>query len=177
MTVSRLLISALLTSLLAMPGAAQRSAPAALRMSDAPAVALDPWRGESRASASTTLPSAERQPGTMGGILGGLGGVVIGTLVGTLVGAQASQGCHGEDCQLVGMGLGVIMIEPVALAVGAHLGSRSTRHDRLLLTSVASLGLMAGAVYTAAALPPGGMIALPLIPALQLITVLAIERH
>jgi hypothetical protein len=182
MTAPRLL-SILLVPLLAMPSAAQRIAPAALRTSDGVPLAATPTASVPSSRARDRAPEPDREPSAAGTVIGGLLGGALGTLAGAMVGSSANtnSGCQGDLCGLTGAAVGVLIGEPLGLAIGAHLGSRSTRHEHLLTTSLASAGILVGGVAAAIGASQtgtaAGAIMIPVIPIVQLITVVAIETH
>jgi hypothetical protein len=186
MTVSRLLLSALLVPLLAMPSGAQLIAPVALRALDG-ATPTGDWRagrlstGAPLTAASGDIAATTVQPISPGRtIAGGLVGGALGTVGGFALGVIASDDCNGgEDCGQVGGVVGAVIGESVGLALGAHIGARSTQHDKLLLTSLASAGIAAAGALAGVGLSEIGgnlgLIMVPLTPVLQLAAVMAIE--
>jgi hypothetical protein len=168
--------SALLLSLAVVPTGAQYLAPVGVRPLGA-ASTMPPSRDT--ISSADTLADARREISPVGTIIGGAVGGVAGALVGVAIASRTSQGCVGEFCglgeALIGFGLG----ESIGLAIGAHVGSRSTRHENIFLTSLSSVGILVGGVLAAVALDRAGGagIMIPLTPALQLAAALAIESH
>jgi hypothetical protein len=181
MTASRLLLSTLLVPMLVMPCGAQRLGPVALRASDAAApVIVEARAGASFASASGTVPDPVRETSVVGTVIGGVVGGAVGTFLGAMVGTSASNGCQGDLCGLEGAMLGVLIGEPLGLGIGAHLGSRSQRHENIAMTSLTSVGILAGGVLTGIGLGHlggAGAVMVPLTPILQLVTAVAIETH
>jgi Na+/H+ antiporter NhaA len=113
--------------------------------------------------------------------LGGFAGGAVGTVLGMAIGAAVSQGCHGEFCELPGIVLGMSLGESIGLATGANIASRSHRPERIVLTSLASVGILAGGAFASKSLSRrnvnAGAIMTPIIPALQLAAAVAIESH
>jgi hypothetical protein len=182
MTAPRLLCSALLIPLLALPSGAQRVAPVALRLSDAGPLVVEggagaPLVGPSLRAVADTVPEPIRETSTMGTIVGGVIGGAAGTVLGAMIGASANNGCQGDLCGLEGALLGVLIGEPLGLGIGAHLGSRSRRHEHIAMTSLASVGILVGGVLAGVGLSNAGVggIMVPLTPVLQLATAVAIE--
>jgi hypothetical protein len=163
-------------ALAAVPTRAQYLAPVAVRPLAAPSTVRP---GSDAVASRDTLAAAGREISPVGTIIGGAVGGVAGALLGVAIAAQASRGCQGEFCGLgegiIGFGLG----ESIGLAVGAHIGSRSPRHENIFLTSLSSVGILVGGVLGAVALDRAGGagIMIPLTPALQLAAALAIESH
>jgi hypothetical protein len=176
MRVPIVITSGLLLSLAAVPSRAQYLAPVGVRPLS-PAFTMPP--GRDTISSGDTLAGARREISPVGTIIGGAVGGVAGALVGVAIASRTSQGCQGEYCglgeALLGFGLG----ESIGLAVGAHLGSGSGRHENIFLTSLSSVGILIGGVLGAVALDRtgGAGIMIPLTPAFQLAAALAIESH
>jgi hypothetical protein len=181
MTTSRLLLSALLVPVLAVPSGAQRVTAVALRASDAGSMPFEARSAAPYAAAPDTVLEPAREISPVRTILGGVVGGVAGTFLGMVVGVAASQGCQGDLCGLTGALAGMLIGEPLGLAIGAHVGSRSRQHDRVMLTSLASAGILVGGLIAGVELGRlnGGVgsIMIPLTPALQLATAMAIEGH
>ena len=189
MTVSRLLLSVALVPLLATPSQAQRIEQLAPHASDA----LPPHH-ESAASeallhvsppiarpAPDTVPARARTGSAARAIIGGIIGGTLGTVGGAWLGGMTSSGCQGEDCGLVGVLVGGMIGEPLGLALGVHVGSRSERHENLLVTSLASGAILAGGVFAGLRLGTldgsAAGVMIPLTPVVQLVTALAIEGY
>jgi hypothetical protein len=190
MTTPRLLLSALLIPLFVPPSEAQRVAPVALRASDAPPLVVAapaaaptsaPFLGAPVAIARDTVPEPVPEISTVGTVVGGVIGGVAGTFLGAVIGAGATSGCQGDLCGLEGALLGVLVGEPLGLGIGSHIGSRSRTHGNIALTSLTSVAILVGGVIAGVgmghAAGPAGMFMIPLTPALQLATAVAIETH
>lgn len=184
MIASRLLLSTLIVPLLALPSDAQRMtpvAPVATRALDSMSPAPGSSTRPSGALLRDTEPEPGREPSVAGTVIGGIVGGALGTFVGGMVGASARTGCQGDMCGLESAAMGILIGEPLGLAIGAHLGSRSTRHERVLMTSLTSVGILIGGVAAAVGVGridgTGGAILVPLIPVLQLVGTVAIETH
>src|SRR4051812_9347080 len=179
MSMSRPLLSLLLVALVAMPGRAQHAAPVALRTSDVGPPTVARGGAPFVATAPDTVAKV-REFSPIRAVVGGVLGGTVGTFAGFALGSMASAGCVGEDCGLLGAMVGALLGESVGLAAGAHIGSRSPHHDRLIATSLASAGILFGGVFAGVGLGrvdgTVGNIMIPLTPAVQLATVLAIER-
>ena len=164
----------LLITLAALPAGAQQLAPAAVRAADnTTSVGASSFSADTTALSGNSAPAHEpiHTTGTVvGGLIGGGGGLVVGVLVG----AQLARGCHGELCGLSEAAFGGLVGESLGLAIGAHLGSGSTSGDRLILSSLTSVGIVTGGVLASLA---GGVVVLPLTPVLQLAAAYAIESH
>ena len=170
-------LAILLCAASASQGHAQFVSPSAVRAAD----------GTTRpASLSDTVPAQPRElrrPGinrvntVFGGVLGGVGG----TLLGLAIARQTSKGCHGELCGLGEALLSATLGETIGLAVGAHLGSGATGSEKVLQTTLSSLGILIGGVFAGAGLSGlnGGLgeIMLPLTPVLQLAAAVLIESR
>lgn len=87
---------------------------------------------------------------------------------------ELARGCHEDLCGPVQAAFAGLVGESLGLAIGAHLGSGSTSGDRLILSSLTSVGIMTGGVLASLA---GGVVVLPLTPVLQLAAAYAIESH
>jgi hypothetical protein len=181
MTVPRLLLSTLLVPLLAMPSGAQRIAPAGLRLSDGAPAAVTAPPAAVFAAPRDTEPAPVRGASVTRTVIGGVVGGVIGTFVGALAGSGANSGCQGDLCGLEGALIGVLIGEPLGLAIGANAGSGTMRPERILLTSLASVGILVGGVAAGVGMSriggPAGAIMIPAIPVLQLVTAVAIEAR
>lgn len=184
MTAPRLLLSTLLIPLFVLPSGAQRVAPVALRAADAspPVIAAPvgaPFLGGPVAIARDSVPEPIRETSTVGTVVGGVVGGVAGTFLGAVIGAGANNGCQGDLCGLEGALLGVLIGEPLGLGIGSHIGSRSHRHENIALTSLTSVAILVGGVLAGVGLSnlagSAGMLMIPLTPALQLATAVAIE--
>lgn len=179
MTASKLILSMMFLPLAALPGEAQRVQPVAARAADASMMLLVPDRGPM--AARDTEPAAHPTISSDGALVGGVLGALIGGVAGMYIGAAIRDGCHGDFCALEGAVLGIGIAEPLGLAVGAHLGSGSTRHERILLTAATSAGILVGGTLLGVAAGqvagPVALVMLPLIPALQVAAAVAIERH
>jgi hypothetical protein len=174
MRVPIVITSALFSSLAAVPSRAQYLAPVAAR----PLAVVSTVRpGSDNAPSRDTLAGVRREISPVGTIIGGVMGGVAGAVVGVAIASRTTMNCHGEFCgfgeALLGFGLG----ESIGLAVGAHVGSRSPRHENIFLTSLSSVGILVGGVLGAVALDHAGGagIMIPVTPALQLAAALAIE--
>jgi hypothetical protein len=182
MTVSRLLLSTLLVPLLAMPSGAQRIAPVALRVFNGAPMPVDASAGTLSTASLGANPEPVRERSVMRTVIGGVMGGALGTLVGGMIGSNARSGCQGDLCGIEGALLGVLIGEPLGLAIGAHIGSGSPRHERMLLTSLASAGILVGGVAAGLGVSQigsngAGAIMIPVTPLLQIITAVAIEAH
>jgi uncharacterized membrane protein YoaK (UPF0700 family) len=176
MSPSRLLF-VLLVPLLVMPSGAQHVAPMALRASDAEPMPFAPRTATPFAAAADTLSELIREPSRMGTIVGGVVGGALGTFAGLALAERSTRGCHGELCGLEEALVGILIGEPLGMAIGAHIGSGTGRHERVIMTSLASMGILAGGVLAGVGLSHmgAGAIMIPLTPILQLATVVAIE--
>jgi hypothetical protein len=175
MRVSRMPLSAALLLLLAgVPCRAQYLAPVAVRRL---ATAAATHQARDVAASRDTLADGRREISRVGAIVGGVAGGVAGAYVGLEIAANATRNCRGEFCgfgeALLGLGLG----ESIGLAVGAHVGSRSDRHENIFITSLASAGILVAGTYAGVMLGPAGEIMVPLTPMLQLAAAVAIESH
>lgn len=177
MTASKLILSAMFLSLAALPCAAQRLSPLALRGSDAPMMTASPESVSPLVARRDTQPTPSRTINPVGGVIGGVLGGVVGTFAGAFLGAATAEGCQGEDCGLVNVILGAGIGESIGVGLGAHVGSGSQRHENLVLTSLTSTAILVGGTALGLAMSDGGAIMLPLTPALQLAAALAIERY
>ena len=170
-----LTFATLLVPVVALPAHAQGIAPLAARAVDAA-----PFDAVSRAvlaPAADTLPAPSRTTSRTGTVVGGFLGGVVGTFIGAGVGASSSQGCHGEMCGFAAAILGAAIGESVGVGIGSHVGSGSRSHGNMVLTSLSSAGILVGGTLLGVALHQGGVIMLPLTPALQLAAAVAIEQH
>lgn len=129
-----------------------------------------------RRASRDTLPTPRALSRT-GAMIGGIGGAVAGALLGTAIGAGTAQGCHGEFCGLAEAALGFAMGESLGLAVGTHLGSGSREHGNIVLTTLTSAVILVGGTMLGASAGRAGVIMVPLTPALQLMSVWAIENR
>lgn len=177
MTATRLLLTLMLLPCVARPSEAQRLAPVAVRALDvAPLnVAEQPGATFSAASPADTLPEPRRAISPVGTIIGGVAGGVVGAFVGLALGARSAEGCHGEECGLLNAILGFALGESLGVGVGAHLGSRSTRHENVILTTLTSTAILVGGTFLGAAMQQAGAVMVPLTPAMQLTAAWAIE--
>ena len=125
------------------------------------------------------MPAPTRKISPLGTIVGGTVGGVVGVFLGAFVAEGISKGCQGEDCGLLNAILGVGIGEALGVGIGAHVGSGSHELDRLLLTSLTSVGILVGGTVVGAGLSHAGVgaIMIPLTPALQLAAALAIESR
>jgi hypothetical protein len=164
-------------SLAPVPSRAQYLAPVAVRpLAAAPTTSA----GAVPATTRDTLAEARREISPVGTIVGGVVGGVVGSLIGLAIASRTHMSCQGDDFCGLGEGLvGFSLGEPIGLAVGAHLGSRSTHPENIYKTSLASAGILVGGVLTAVGLSQvgGAAIMVPLTPAFQLAAALAIESH
>jgi hypothetical protein len=125
------------------------------------------------AAARDTLPSPP-ELSLAGTVLGGIGGGVVGAFTGIAIGAESARGCHEDFCQLGPAVLGLLLGESLGVGLGTHLGSRSLKHDHILLTTLSSaVILVSGALVASSA--PQGFVMLPLTPILQIGAAWAIE--
>ncbi|MEP6620372.1 MAG: hypothetical protein ABJE47_13695 [bacterium] len=156
------------------PAGAQYRVPSILRPANSVGLRTTlPTDGDAAPATARTVQSEESINGTglvVAGLVGGAGGL----LAGAAVGREIAAGCHGEFCGLGPLILGGLIGESFGLALGAHLGSGSTRGDRLALSTLAAAGIMTGTVLASLG---GGVVILPLAPLLQLASVYAIETH
>ena len=167
--------AALLSAFCVSTSFAQSYAPVALRAFDnkAPALAqFDTTAHEVQQVSATRM----RQVRT---VVGGAVGGVAGTLMGIAIAGQTSRGCHGEFCGIGDFLLGVALGESIGLAVGSHLASGATGPERLMLTTLSSVAILAGGVAAGAGLAQAGAggVMIPLTPALQLAAAAFIESH
>jgi hypothetical protein len=181
-TAARTLLSSSLVFLLAaLPSEAQQLAPLAVRAWGAAPMDGSTTSVVAFATVRDALPTAGRRISPVGTIVGGVAGGVVGTLAGILAGSSMSEGCRGETCQLVPVVLGAVIGESVGLATGAHIGSRSSSHGHIVASAFASAGIVIAGAFVGAGLSgvagPLGMVMVPVTPALQLATALAIESH
>ncbi len=176
MNATRLFASTLLVSLAALPARAQYLSPVAMRASDVPAsLSRTTSRANPSVAASRDTFPALPESHPVRTIVGGIAGGVAGTFLGLGIGAGMAKGCHGELCEIGPALLGIAIGESVGLSLGAHLGSGSTRHEHILLTSLTSAGILVAGAFMGAGMGQGGAIMVPLTPALQLAVALAIE--
>lgn len=167
--------AALLSALCVSTSQAQSFAPVALRALDnrPPALAAFDTVAHEVQQAPTRR---ARQVRT---VVGGAFGAVTGTLIGIAIADHTSKGCRGELCGLGDYLLGVTLGETIGLAVGSHLGSGATGSERIVLTTLSSLGILVGGVAAGAGLAQlgVGVVMIPLTPALQLAAAAFIESH
>ena len=177
MNATRLFVSALLVPLVARPASAQYLAPVVVRAPGVTTSLATTQPANARATAlRDTLPALpESHP--VRTIVGGIAGGVAGSILGLGIGAGLAQGCHGEFCGFAPVLLGIAIGESVGLSVGAHLGSGSTRHENIFLTSLTSAGILVAGTFLGAGIGQRGAIMVPITPALQLAVALAIERQ
>ena len=182
MSASRLLVAALLTVGTAWESEAQRLAPLAPVTASTPVetyfaspvvLARMDVPPSMRAAARDTLPSPP-ELSLAGTVLGGIGGAVVGAVVGLGIGAEAARGCHGEFCELGPAVLGFALGESLGIGLGTHLGSRSAKHDHILLTTLSSMVILVSGALIASSTPQGDVM-LPLTPILQIGAAWAIE--
>lgn len=179
MTASKLILSMMFMLVAALPGEAQRVEPMAARAADASMMmlVLDRVPMAARDTEPAAHPTISSDGVLVGGVLGGL----IGGVAGMYLGAAIRDGCQGDFCGLEGAVLGIGIAEPLGLAIGAHLGSGSTRHERILLTAATSAAILVGGTLLGAAAGqaagPVALVMIPLIPALQVAAAVAIERQ
>jgi hypothetical protein len=123
--------------------------------------------------------AAEQLPKRAQTLVGGAVGGVGGALLGMAIARQTSKGCSGDFCSIGASFLGFALGESIGLAVGAHLGSGSSGSEKIVATTLSSLGILAGSTFAAVGLSRAGMggIMIPLTPALQLGAALLIESH
>jgi hypothetical protein len=177
MSNSRPLLCLCLVLVVSLPGRAQQLAPSALRASDVALTEHGAMPFVAAARARDTLPTRRREISPVGTVLGGIAGGVAGTFVGLLAGSSLSEGCQGEMCQFGPVILGGVIGESVGLALGAHLGSRSTNHGHVLGTALTSAGIAVVGAVMGAGIGRAGMMLVPLTPAFQLAAALAIEAQ
>ncbi len=177
MTASKLILSLMLLPLAALPSEAQQIAPVALRVTDASIMEAMPEPVRPLVARRDTEPDSRPTFSQLGGVVGGVLGGVVGTVAGAYVGGLSAAGCHGEFCGLGRVILGAGIGESIGLGLGAHIGSRSQRHENIMLTSLTSTAILVGGTALGLAMSDGGAIMLPLTPALQLAAALAIERY
>lgn len=177
MNATRLFASTLLVSLATPPARAQYLSPVAMRASDVTTAlaTTQPANASATALRDTLPPLPESHP--VRTIVGGIAGGVAGTFLGLGIGAGLAQGCHGEFCGFAPVLLGIAIGESVGLSVGAHLGSGSTRHENIFLTSLTSVGILVAGTFLGAGIGQSGAIMVPVTPALQIAAALAIERR
>lgn len=144
-------------------------APAVMERTDVPGVAY-------AAVPRDTMP-APRPLSRTGAILGGIGGGALGAVVGTLAGAATAEGCHGEFCGFENAAIGLVLGESLGLAVGAHLGSGSADHGKIMMTTLTSAAILVGGTLAGAGMQQAGVVMIPLTPALQLAATWSIESH
>jgi hypothetical protein len=185
MNATRLLLATVLSVAAAMPSEAQRLAPlapvaynAAHELDVAAATVVERVDAPLavRAAPRDTLP-ARRELSRTGAMIGGIGGAVVGAFAGVAIGAGSAEGCHGEDCGLVQAVLGFALGESLGLAVGTHLGSRSTEHSNIILTTLTSTAILVGGTFIGAGMQQAGVVMVPLTPVMQLAAAWAIESH
>jgi hypothetical protein len=169
-------MSALQLSLAAVPSRAQHIAPVAVRpLAAASAVRFD----RDTISTADTLAGARREASEVGTVIGGVIGGVGGTFIGLAIASRTNMNCHGDFCGIGEALIGFSLGEPLGLALGAHLGSRSAHPENILKTSLASAGILVGGALAAAMLSQtgGSAIMIPLTPVFQLAAAVAIESH
>ena len=145
---------------------------------DARAQTLSPVAvlAERTTSASTdTVPIAPFKPNATGTIIGGALGVGVGAVAGTLAGVAIASGCHDEYCALGSAALGFVIGESVGVAIGAHLGSGSPRHGRLVLSALSAGAIFIGGTMLGVAMGQFGDVMIPAIPVMQVYAAYAIE--
>src|SRR4051812_26438139 len=148
---------------------AQRIAPVAVRRLDAGA----DW--PAGASPGDTASRPAHRPGNMGmAIAGGVVGGSLGVLVGGIAGAMSQSGCHGEECSVGGLLVGGAIGESIGLALGVRAGSPDGGNTGTAM--LASFGVLAGGVLVAAGTRGVAAPVLFAVPAVQIWTVLAMER-
>jgi hypothetical protein len=158
----RLTVHTLALGLVIAPGArAQRASDAQLAVGGTSARTADP-------DSSTRLSTGLNHGRAIGG---GLALGLVGAVGGSLVGAATASGCKGEYCALGPVALGLAIGESVGVALGTHLGSGG--HGGVGTAMLVSTAIGITGVFAAAA---SGGIALPLVPVVQIATVLAMER-
>lgn len=181
MTATRTMLSTSFALLLtALSSEAQRLAPLAMRASEAAPIDRGATSAAVEATVRDTLPTPRREISPVGTILGGVAGGVVGTFAGILTGGAIARGCQGEMCGLGPVLLGSVIGESVGLAAGAHLGSRSSRHEHVVASALASTGVLIAGVFLGAGIARvggPGVVMVPVTPALQLAAALAIESH
>lgn len=163
-----------LLPLVAVPSEAQYLAPSAVRPLTAAAAE---GSAVGAVASRDTLPDARRQISEAGTLIGGLVGGAAGAFIGLAIASRTHMDCHVDYCGLAEGFVGLTLGESIGLAVGAHVGSRSTRRANIFMTSLASTVIMAGGAGAALMLGEGGVIMLPMTPALQLAAALMIEGH
>ena len=170
-------LAVVLSAACAVPGHAQFVSPSAVVAVQG--VALPAWRRDTVPDRQRELPkrSINRVNTVLGGALGGVGG----TLLGLAIARQTSQGCHDDYCGLGPALLGAALGETIGIAVGAHVGSGATGSEKVVQTTLASLGILIGGAFAGAGLASlhGGFgeIMLPLTPVLQLAAAVLIESR
>jgi hypothetical protein len=182
MNASRLLAAALLATSGSRPIMAQRLAPLA---AVTPVASRDTDLGSAIAAERTDLPFAMRTardtmpmadvPSVFGTVIGGIGGGVVGAFAGAAIGAESARGCHGELCGFGNVVLGFALGESIGVGIGAHLGSRSKKHDHVVLTTLSSVAILTGGAIMASSMGPLGALMLASTPMLQIAAAWGIE--
>jgi hypothetical protein len=96
---------------------------------------------------------------------------------GLAIASRTHMDCHVDYCGLAEGALGLGLGESIGLALGAHLGSRSTHSAHIVTTALSSVVIAAGGTFAALMLGEGGVIMVPFTPALQLAVALMVESH
>jgi hypothetical protein len=175
MRVPTVAITALLSlQLVAVPGRAQYLAPVAVRPLAAAAITRQDVDAVPRRD---TLTDARREISEAGTLVGGAAGGVAGALIGLAIASRTHMDCHVDYCGLAEGALGLGLGESIGLALGAHLGSRSTHSAHIVTTALSSVVIAAGGTFAALMLGEGGVIMVPFTPALQLAVALVVESH
>jgi hypothetical protein len=157
-----------LATLLAAPSEAQYVAPAGVQRLELP---VDRENGRATARRDTV----EGQMDPVLGLVGGVIGAASGALIGGMFGGVAASGCTGELCHLGSVAIGVGLGESFGLALGTHLGAGG--RGNVALSALSSFGILFGGVLVGVSAPRGTpAIALTIIPVIQLVAALAIER-
>jgi hypothetical protein len=175
-----LVVSSVLALLFLAPASspAQYPEPAAVRRLDADPVTTASASPLLRPREDTsTLP--RETSGPIPTLVGGFVGGVTGFVVGMAIAGRTARGCRGEFCGLGDYLLGITIGESVGLATGAHIASRSRRHEHIIMTTLSSAGILVGGGFVAAALGQWGLapIMIPMVPVLQLAAAAMIESH
>ena len=175
MILLRRFASVLLVPALALPAAAQRLAPLGPRAADASPASrgADTPGAAARGTTRAPDPGFDRTRTIIGGVVGGAAGAAIGLWIA----GDVNRDCGGDLCGLPEAAAGFLIGESLGLAIGAHVGARSTHHGRLALTALSSAGILVGGVLVGAVTGPVGLIMIPLTPALQLAAAAAIESR
>lgn len=179
MTASTLILSMILLPLAALPSEAQRLAPVAARGMNASMSNDAPKPVSPLVARRDTLLSPPRTMNPVGAVIGGVLGGVVGTFAGAFIGAATAEGCHGEECGLWNAIIGAGIGESIGVGLGTHVGSRSQRHENIVLTSLTSASILVGGFAAGIGMGKMGVggIMIPLTPAVQLAVAMAIESR